>query len=101
MVDKRVDVGVLVYNLAYGLACAMPGLAVDSDELGSVAGVGSLKGGSVFERVRGYHAVVVVGGGYENCGVGSAVVTDVVEGRVRGKAVAGGLLPDVLSSSSP
>ena len=72
VVDERVNVGVFVDNFGHGLACAMTGLAVDADEFGSVARVGCLKRGGVFERVSRHYAVVdgTLGGGghaYEVC----------------------------------
>ena len=60
----------------------MTRFAVDADDFDVVAGVACLESGSVFERVGGDNAVVVVGSGNEDGRVGGAVVFNVVQGRV-------------------
>ena len=62
--DEAVDVDPLVDDFGDGLACAVAGLGVDADEVGTVADVAGLEGGGVFEGVCGDHAVVMVGGGH-------------------------------------
>ena len=47
--DEGVDVGVFVDYLRHRFSGAVAGLALDTYELGSVAGIGSLKRGGVLE----------------------------------------------------
>ena len=58
----------------------MTGFAVDTDKLGSVAGVGSLKCSGIFEAVGGHYTVVVVGSGHKYSRIGCAIVADVMHG---------------------
>lgn len=80
--DEGVDVGVFVDNFCHRFATAVSGFAIDANQLGCVAGVGCLQSCCIFERVGGDYAVVVVGSGNEDGGVGSSVVFDGVDGRV-------------------
>ena len=53
VVDERIDVGVFLHNLGFRLSGAMSCIGVDSYQLGTVAGVGSLQGCRIFEGVCG------------------------------------------------
>lgn len=77
--DEGLDVGVLVDDLADGFAVAVACLAVDADEFGLVAGVAVLQLGGILETVGRHDAVVMVTGGYQDGGVGGAVVLDGVQ----------------------
>ena len=77
--DEGVDIGVFFNHFAEGHTATMACLGLNTDEFRGVAGVGSLQSGGVFERVGGYHTVVMVGSGDQNGRVGGAVVLDVVQ----------------------
>src|SRR4051812_35873143 len=82
--QKREQVRLLLDDLADRLAGAVPGLGLDAEEDGVVAGLGGLEGGGELLGVRGDDAVVGVGGGDQGRWVGGPG-PDVVEWRVLNK----------------
>ena len=52
----------------------MAGVALDADEVRTVADVAVLQGGGILERVGGHYTVIVVGGSDQDSGVLDAVL---------------------------